>query len=127
MRRHIEARPHAGCVMKVAHKWCGRTLRIARELASALQQNGVRAGMVQNARDLVDPDPQIAAREAFVSINHPAMGPVVYNAAPYKLSATPPLIRSAPELGQHNDEVFREWLGLPDEEIERLEKLEAFV
>ncbi|GGA66513.1 formyl-CoA transferase [Nitratireductor aestuarii] len=99
----------------------------ARELAAALQQNGVRAGLVQNARDLVDLDPQIAAREAFVTVDHPEMGPVVYNAAPYKLSATPPQIRSAPMLGQHNDEVFREWLGLPDEEMERLEKLEAFV
>jgi benzylsuccinate CoA-transferase BbsF subunit len=99
----------------------------AQELMRALQASGVPAGVVQNARDLVERDEQIAARGAFVSVDHPEMGPVVYNNPPYKLSLTPPRIRSAPLIGQHNDEVFREWAGVDAAEMERLEKLEVFV
>lgn len=99
----------------------------AQALMRALQEKGVPAGVVQNARDLVERDEQIAARGAFVTVDHPEMGPVVYNNPPYKLSRTPPEIRSAPLIGQHNDEVFREWAGIDDAEMERLEKLEVFV
>jgi benzylsuccinate CoA-transferase BbsF subunit len=99
----------------------------AHALMHALQGMGVPAGAVQSAKDLVERDEQIAARGALVSVDHPEMGPVVYNSAPYKLSRTPPTIRSAPLIGQHNDEVFREWAGIDAEEMERLEKLEAFV
>ncbi len=101
--------------------------RDAHELMHALQAKGVPAGAVQNAKDLVERDEQIAARGAFVTVDHPEMGPVVYNKAPYKLSRTDPQIRSAPLIGQHNDEVFREWAGIDAEEMERLAKLEAFV
>lgn len=96
-------------------------------LMHALQAEGVPAGAVQNARNLVERDEQLAARGALVTVDHPEMGPVVYNSPPYKLSRTPPVIRSAPLIGQHNDEVFREWAGIDAEEMERLEKLEAFV
>lgn len=99
----------------------------ARKLMYALQAKGVPAGMVQNAKDLVERDEQIAARGAFVTVDHPEMGPVVYNAPPYKLSRTPPEIRSAPLIGQHNDEVMREWAGIDAEEMERLTSLEVFV
>jgi len=99
----------------------------ARALMLALQGKGVPAGMVQNAKDLVEHDEQIAARNAFVEVDHLEMGPVLYNNPPYKLSLTPPQIRSAPLIGQHNDEVFRDWAGIDAEEMERLEKLEAFV
>lgn len=99
----------------------------AHSLMHALQGKGVPAGVVQSAKDLVERDEQVAAREALVTVDHPEMGPVVYNAAPYKLSRTPPVIRSAPLIGQHNDEVFREWAGIDAEEMERLEQLEAFV
>lgn len=99
----------------------------AHALMHALQAEGVPAGAVQNARNLVERDEQLAARGALVTVDHPEMGPVVYNSPPYKLSRTPPVIRSAPLIGQHNDEVFREWAGIDAEEMERLEKLEAFV
>lgn len=96
-------------------------------LMRALQAKGVAAGVVQTAKDLVERDEQIAARKAFVEVDHPEMGPVVYNNPPYKLSRTSPEIRSAPLIGQHNDEVFRDWAGIDAEEMERLTGLEVFV
>jgi benzylsuccinate CoA-transferase BbsF subunit len=93
------------------------------DLMDELQAVGVAAGVVQNAQDLVERDPQLAFRGHFVTLDHPEMGPTVYNAAPYKFSRTPggPR-RSAPMLGQHNDEVFRGILGVSDEEMTRLQE-----
>jgi crotonobetainyl-CoA:carnitine CoA-transferase CaiB-like acyl-CoA transferase len=55
------------------------------------------------------------------------MGPVVYNGIPYKLSRTPGGIqRSAPLLGEHNDLVFREWLGVDDAEMQRMQAADVF-
>lgn len=99
----------------------------AQSLMRALQDQGVCAGVVQTAKDLVERDEQIAAREAFVTVAHPEMGPVVYNNPPYKMSKTPSEIRSAPLIGEHNDEVFRQWANIDEEEMKRLEGLEAFV
>ena len=93
----------------------------------ALQAKGVPAGVVQTAKDLVERDEQIAARGAFVTVPHPEMGPVVYNNPPYKMSKTPGDIRCAPLIGEHNDEVFREWADISEQEMKRLESLEAFV
>ncbi len=42
-------------------------------------------------------------------------------ATPWLMSATPPeLVRPTPALGEHNDSIFRELMGLSDEEIESL-------
>lgn len=96
-------------------------------LMRALQENGVPAGVVQNARHLVDGDPQLAHRGHFVTLDHPEMGPTVYNNAPYRLSRTPggPR-RAAPLLGQHNHLVFNAMLGIGDDELQRMEAADAF-
>ena len=59
-------------------------------------------------------DPHFKARAAIVTTQHPTLGELrMQNVAP-KLSATPGRVRaSAPELGQHNDEVYLKLLGLP--------------
>jgi benzylsuccinate CoA-transferase BbsF subunit len=96
-------------------------------LMEALQKAGVPAGLVQTAKDLMERDPQLAARGHFVTVEHAEMGPVVYNAIPYKLSRTPGGIqRSAPLLGEHNDLVFREWLGVDAEEMQRMQAADVF-
>lgn len=96
-------------------------------LMERLQQARVPAGMVQTAKDLVERDPQLAARGHFVSLHHAEMGPVVYNGVPYHLSDTPGTIqRSAPLLGEHNDLVFREWLGVDQADIARMTAEDVF-
>jgi benzylsuccinate CoA-transferase BbsF subunit len=99
----------------------------ARELMNVLQTRGVPAGLVQTAKDLVESDPQLAARGHFVTLDHAEMGPTVYNGVPYTLSKTPGRPRqAAPLLGEHNDFVFREMLGLAEEEYARLKAADVF-
>jgi formyl-CoA transferase len=88
-----------------------------RELLDRLERQGVPSGLIYRTQDMLD-DPHFVARQAIVSTPHPAFGTLrMQNVAP-RLSATPGSIRSpAPELGQHNAEVFREWLGLDAESL----------
>ena len=65
--------------------------------------------------DEVVADPHLAARDMFVLVQT-AGQPVQVFGSPIHLSATPPQTRGdVPELGQHNRQVYRDWLGLSDE------------
>jgi CoA:oxalate CoA-transferase len=65
--------------------------------------------------------PQVKAREMLVEVEHPRIGRFPLPNTPVKLSRTPGGVRGpSPDLGQHTDDVLRELLGLPDEEIGRL-------
>jgi crotonobetainyl-CoA:carnitine CoA-transferase CaiB-like acyl-CoA transferase len=66
-------------------------------------------------------DPQFAARDAIVTVDDPALGPVRMQGITPKLSKTPGAIRrGAPLLGQHNAEVFGNLLGMSAAELARL-------
>lgn len=75
------------------------------------------------AEDVVQ-SPQLAAREFFVSSEHPAIGHVLLPSAPYRLSRTPWALRQpAPLLGQHNREIWCGRLGHDPSELPRLHAL----
>ena len=91
-----------------------------------LQARHVIAGLVQNAQDLLEHDPQLAAREHFVELDHPEMGRTIYNGIPYRLSRTPGRLRTpAPLLGQHNAEILGELLQLNSADIASLSSEEV--
>jgi benzylsuccinate CoA-transferase BbsF subunit len=95
-------------------------LQSARDVMHCLQAAGVPAGMVYRCSDLYD-DPQLKHRQFFVELDHPAMGRTLYDGPQCHLSRTPVIFRRpAPLLGQHNDYVLQELLGLPDAEVARL-------
>jgi crotonobetainyl-CoA:carnitine CoA-transferase CaiB-like acyl-CoA transferase len=58
--------------------------------------------------------PQLEAREAFVKIDHPELGgTLTYPGAFVKMSAwSPRIFRRAPHVGEHNQEVYCDELGL---------------
>jgi len=89
-------------------------------LLEALHGNGVPAGRIFRAKDMFA-DPQFAAREAIVRLAHPDLGEfAMHNVAP-KLSDTPGRIRHVgPELGEHNEEIYRGLLGLDDDAMSSL-------
>ncbi|MBI4186439.1 MAG: CoA transferase [Chloroflexi bacterium] len=94
----------------------------AEEVMALLQRHGIAAGVVQNASDLAH-DPQLRARGFFVELDHPEMGKTVSDATPIKLSGTPARYkRAAPALGQDNDYVYRQLLGLSEAEIADLKR-----
>jgi benzylsuccinate CoA-transferase BbsF subunit len=84
-----------------------------------LQQEGVAAGVVQNARDLYY-DQELRDRECFWTGEHPELGKFTYLAQPSRLSATPArLYREAPLLGEHNEYICREILRLSEEDFDQ--------
>jgi benzylsuccinate CoA-transferase BbsF subunit len=94
----------------------------AEEVMVLLQKQGVAAGVVQNARDLAQ-DPQLKERGFFVELDHPEMGKTIADASPIRLSDTPPqYTRPAPLLGQDNNYVYGELLGLSQNEIDGLKE-----
>src|SRR5207253_1873430 len=92
--------------------------RTAEDVMRALQAHGVPAGIVQNARDLLDCDDHVKARGYYVYLDHPEAGRTAYDGPPFRLSKTPGVLRSpAPLLGQHNEQVCKDILGMSDDEI----------
>ncbi|MEV4136049.1 CoA transferase [Dactylosporangium sp. NPDC049742] len=66
-------------------------------------------------------DPQYAALGTLRAVDDPVLGPVRMQNVLYRLSATPGDIRwTGPRLGAHNDEIYRDRLGLNGEDIEKL-------
>jgi len=99
-------------------KWTRTQTRT--ELLELMSESGVPAGLIYRAPEMLA-DPHFQAREAIVTVPHPDFGELkMQNVAP-KLSETPGSIRTpSPELGQHNDEVFLNLLGMERERYESL-------
>ena len=92
----------------------------ATDLDATLDENGVPTGRIYRAPEMLD-DPHFAARRAIVRLMHPRLGEFpMQNVAP-KLSESPGSVRwLGPELGEHNDEILGEMLGLDADERRRL-------
>ncbi len=94
----------------------------AEEVMNMMQEAGVAAGMVENAEDQVDSDPQLKHRHFFWELDRPEGGGKYLSPAGihFLLSKTPYELKRAPVLGEHNDYVYKELLGLSDEEVTEL-------
>lgn len=92
----------------------------ARAAMTLLQAHGIAAGMVFSEPDAYT-DPHLQARGFFETVTHRECGTHSYPGMLWKMSRTPGSIRSAACcLGEHNDYVYRELLGMSAEEIARL-------
>lgn len=86
-------------------------------IVSLLLAGGVPAGVVQRSSDLLQ-DPQLAHRRFFRPMDHQEMGNIPYGGHQFRINGYNSGPRfPAPVLGQHNEQVLREILGLTDEEI----------
>jgi benzylsuccinate CoA-transferase BbsF subunit len=95
-------------------------LHCAEDVMQALQQHGVAAMKVMNIEDQFG-DPHLQERQAYGEIEHPHVGIEWLYGMPWLLSDTPGSIRTpAPTLGQHNDYILGQLLGLSAGELERL-------
>ncbi len=94
--------------------------RTRAEVAESLQALGLEAVPVQDFAD-VHGDPQLAARDHFVELEHPFLGPGLYEKDGFRLSdAACGYDRAGPTLGQDNAWVLGEILGLDEAEQQRL-------
>ena len=81
---------------------------------------GIPCGPI-NSIDQVYADPQVQAREMLIEMPHPTAGSVKMAGSPLNFSRTPVHMNAHPPLlGQHTDEVLREYLDYSVEEIRGL-------
>lgn len=91
--------------------WTKRSERDA--LAARLQTFGVAATPVCDVSDLLD-HPHYRARRTFIEVEHPLGFRETIYGEYVKCSRTRPAIRPGPAVGQDNEFVFKELLGLTD-------------
>lgn len=89
----------------------------AEEVMQLMQSAGVSAGVVQNGQDLMERDPQLKHRHFFWELDHPEVGKYRAFGASFLLSNSSHEIKSAPLMGEHNEYVLKEILGISDTEI----------
>ena len=93
--------------------------RTSAEWIRDFEEAGVPVGPVNRIGDMLA-DPQVAAREMVVEVEHPKAGKTKALGHPIKFSDTPGKIeRPAPLLGEHTREVLAE-LGYSGADVERL-------
>lgn len=90
---------------------------LAEEIMVLMQAAGVDAGIVEDSQDLVQRDPQLKYRHHFQRVDHPEMGRCFCESPAFRLSKTSLDYRPAPCLGEHNEYVCKEILGMSDEEF----------
>ena len=109
---------HAGCRSSFDKElWS-----VARATVTLLQKAGVASGASLNIKDLVS-DPQLKARRFFIEAEHPVLGTLTLPGLPWRPEGKQQGNYSYPPLlGEHNDYVFGELLGLSSEEIQKLKE-----
>jgi len=95
------------------------------EWEKLLVEAGVPVGAVNDFAQVVD-HPQVKARRSLVEVDHPRAGRIRVVAPVVRMSATPGAVRTpAPALGEHTEEVLRDFLGLAPEAIAELRAAHA--
>ncbi len=92
-------------------KWT--SLHTIDEAVEAINAAGVPASPINDMRRVTSDDSIANVREMFVPLHHPVIGDMRVNGNPVKLlDMMPQITRHAPELGQDNEAVYGELLGL---------------
>jgi crotonobetainyl-CoA:carnitine CoA-transferase CaiB-like acyl-CoA transferase len=104
----------------IIEEWTGRLENV--EVMNRLQEVGVASGAVLDDRDAYA-DPHLKDRGFFQELTHPDAGTHPYPGLMWKASKTPNTIRTPPVcLGEHNEYVYKDILGISDEEYAQLEQ-----
>jgi crotonobetainyl-CoA:carnitine CoA-transferase CaiB-like acyl-CoA transferase len=91
-----------------------------RELFEAGRREGVPIAPILSIADFYN-SPHTKAREYFVEVDHPMAGKADYPGPPYKWTETPATMRRpAPCIGEHNEEVYCQELGLSRDDLAAL-------
>ena len=111
---------HAALKVEV-EKWS--TTLTKEEAYEAVNAAGVPASPINDLYQ-VSHDPHIVEdREMFIPVKHPVIGDMRVNGNPVKLLDMMPEVRTcAPALGQHNEEIYGQLLGMDKAQLEALEE-----
>lgn len=105
-------------VDEIVGAWCASLTRD--EVHEIARRCRVPSAPVRDLTEVMN-DSQMHERGMLHWMDHPELGRVVLPGSPLRFEGTPPLpLVASPFLGQHNAEVYGDWLGLSAEEIARL-------
>lgn len=94
--------------------------RTLEECAAILEAHGVPNGKI-NTMTMACADPQIAARNMIVEVEHPVAGRYKMAGSPLKFSNYPETTyEPAPMLGQHTREILKDYLNMSDKDIDMM-------
>jgi len=93
--------------------------RTKTDVYQAAQARGIPVGLVADVADLVA-SPQYAARSFWDSVDHPTTGPVIYPGVPCTMDGVRPTASRSPFIGEHNQAIYQERLGLTAQDLVRL-------
>ena len=78
----------------------------------------IPAGATLTIKDVVD-SKDMYDSNFLQTIDHPSLGRITLPGSAYRMSDTYVPVKPAPDLGEHNDEIYKDFLGLTDKEIEK--------
>jgi len=96
------------------------------DAADRLQSLGIAAGAVHDIEDLLEHDPQLAARGALALLDHPVLGAFGHMRTPVTFSRSTVQPFRAPALGEHTHEIATTLCRLAPARIAELQSLGVF-
>lgn len=94
--------------------------RDSEEISAVLEAAGIPFAKVATVPEVASSE-QIAARAMVVESEHPTLGSIRMPGNPIKMDRSPPTVRKAPPtVGEDNEHVYRNILGMDGAQLERL-------
>ena len=115
----LNRKKHEDELDRLVEEWTNE--RTAEDVMNLMQGAGVAAGVVQTGEEVFN-DPQLNHYNYFQSLFYPGIEKELATQLPFvKLTKTPAEVRSPrPMMGEHNDYVYTQILGMSDEEFVEL-------
>jgi crotonobetainyl-CoA:carnitine CoA-transferase CaiB-like acyl-CoA transferase len=109
-KSHPERAKNMEATEAVVTEWTSTLTK--NEVAAILKRFRVPCAPVRDAIEVMN-DPHMHARGMLQHVNHPSLGDLILPNSPLRLhGAERPASTPSPSLGQHNEEIYGEWLGL---------------
>ncbi|MCX2730323.1 formyl-CoA transferase [Saccharopolyspora sp. NFXS83] len=104
-------------MFRLIEEW---TLRHGKwDVLARLTEQGVPCGPILSTRELIE-DASLADNGMIVTVEHPQRGPYRTVGCPIKLSDSPTHVTRSPLLGEHNEQIYRDRLGVDVAELAEL-------